>query len=229
MLPWLNPDDDSTAFPPLGSALDDPNGLLAAGGCLSPARLLNAYQHGIFPWFEDNQPILWWSPNPRIVLAPSELHVSRSLRKLINKEQFTCTFDSAFTQVITHCAESRDGQHGTWITSSMVDAYVELFKQGHAHSIEVWDEEKLIGGLYGLSIGQVFFGESMFSRQSNASKVGFAFLCEQLNNWGFKLIDCQVESEHLSSLGATIMPRDKFSERLESLCVERPSTDAWLT
>jgi leucyl/phenylalanyl-tRNA--protein transferase len=227
MLPWLNPNDDLDPFPTLESALDEPNGLLAAGGALTPKRLLSAYQHGIFPWFEEDQPILWWSPDPRLVLKPSELYVSSSLKKQIRKAHYRCTIDIAFKDVMSACASPRDGHGGTWITPTMLSAYLELHALGHAHSIEVWLDGDLVGGLYGIAIGQAFFGESMFSRQSNASKIGFAFLCKHLDQWGFKLIDCQVESDHLLSLGAYNMPRQAFSEQLALLCPLPVDKMAW--
>ncbi|ORU92902.1 MAG: leucyl/phenylalanyl-tRNA--protein transferase [Cycloclasticus sp. symbiont of Bathymodiolus heckerae] len=227
MIPWLNPDDDADPFPNVGTALEDPNGLLAAGGSLQPERLLSAYRQGIFPWFEDGQPILWWSPNPRMALKPNELYLSRSLKKVIRRETYRCTINRAFDRVIAACSQPREDQDGTWITSSMAQAYQALHKLGHAHSIEVWLDEQLVGGLYGISIGQVFFGESMFSLQSNASKVGFAFLCEQLTHWDYQLIDCQVESEHLNSLGAATIERQSFIEKLNLLCGNSPSSEAW--
>lgn len=227
MLPWLDPDDDTTPFPELSSALDDPNGLLAAGGSLRPARLLNAYRQGIFPWFDDDQPILWWSPDPRMVLKPSDIRVSRSLKKAIKKGIFHCTVDTRFSEVIDACSHPRDEEDGTWITASMIEAYETLFKQGHAHSIEVWSEETLVGGLYGVALGHVFFGESMFSRKSDASKVAFAFLAEQLSIWGYQLIDCQVQSAHLESLGASLISRDVFAKQLDEFCPQAASDDAW--
>lgn len=229
MLPWLDEDDDATPFPALNSALEEPNGLLAAGGSLSPQRLLNAYSHGVFPWFEDDQPILWWSPDPRLVLKPEQFHLSRSLKKLINKGAYSCTIDKAFGEVILACSRPRDDQQGTWITQSMIDAYQGLFELGHAHSVEVWSGDELIGGLYGISIGQVFFGESMFSRLDNASKVGFAFLCQQLSQWNYQLIDCQVQSAHLDSFGAATIPRDVFAQQLGLYCSHSASAKAWLT
>jgi leucyl/phenylalanyl-tRNA--protein transferase len=178
-LPWLDP--DSTGFPDTSHALDEPNGLLAAGGDLRPERLLSAYQQGIFPWFEDSQPILWWTPSPRLVLPPSQLHVSKSLRKFIRKGTFTITSDQAFREVMIKCSEPRGDEveglsDGTWITDSMLEAYCSLHRLGYAHSIEVWQQEQLVGGLYGIALGKVFFGESMFSRADNASKVAFVAL-----------------------------------------------------
>ncbi|RDE24742.1 leucyl/phenylalanyl-tRNA--protein transferase [Motiliproteus coralliicola] len=214
-IPWL---DDELWFPPLDQALADPDGLLAAGGDLSPQRLLLAYRHGIFPWFDDQQPILWWSPDPRCVLYPDQLYLSRSLKKLRRQQRFEVSFDRAFDQVIAACAAPRMDDPGTWITTEMEQAYAELHHLGIAHSVEVWQQGELVGGLYGVAIGRVFFGESMFSRVSNASKVGFATLVEQLSVWGYALIDCQVETEHLMSLGACLIPRSEFARQLEQHC-----------
>ncbi|MDO3388769.1 leucyl/phenylalanyl-tRNA--protein transferase [Gilvimarinus sp. SDUM040013] len=197
--------------------MSDPEGLLAAGGDLTPSRLVNAYTQGIFPWYEDDQPILWWSPNPRTVVTPDAVHVSRSLRKQLNKNVFSVTCDSCFERVIDACAEPRSEQGGTWITEEMRSAYIELHRLGIAHSVEVFYQDQLVGGLYGVSLGKVFFGESMFSRMSNASKVAFATLGHNLALWGFELIDCQVHSNHLTSLGASNMQREEFAERLTEL------------
>ena len=227
MLPWLNPNDDLDPFPNLESALVEPNGLLAAGGALTPKRLLNAYQQGIFPWFEEDQPILWWSPNPRLVIKPTDLYISSSLKKQIRKATYRCTIDTVFQDVMVSCASPRDGQSGTWITPAMLSAYNELHTLGYAHSIEVWLDDDLVGGLYGIAIGQVFFGESMFSRQSNASKIGFAFLCKHLNEFSYQLIDCQVESNHLLSLGAYNISRKAFSKQLALLCPLPINGMAW--
>ncbi|WP_415844637.1 leucyl/phenylalanyl-tRNA--protein transferase [Stutzerimonas zhaodongensis] len=212
MLTWLQRDDLS--FPPLEKAMREPNGLLAAGGDLSPARLLAAYRHGCFPWYQDGQPLLWWSPDPRTVLYPDELHVSRSLRKKLRQGAFSITFDQAFRDVIEGCASPRDYSDGTWITTPMQEAYVELHRLGAAHSVEVWQDDQLVGGLYGLAMGQLFFGESMFSRTTDASKAGFVTLVERLNEWGFKLIDCQMPTQHLASFGARPIPRQVFAETL---------------
>ncbi len=227
MLTWLDPNDATAHFPALSSALTEPNGLLAAGGSLSPEWLLKAYRLGIFPWFEDDQPILWWSPDPRLTLKPCQVHISRSLRKFINKNNYHCTVDNAFSHVIRACSQPRLTHDETWITDSMVVAYETLFKLGHAHSIEVWQEDELVGGLYGVSIGQVFFGESMFSRHTNASKVAFVFLCQQLESWGGQLIDCQVHSDHLASLGASSISRADFSKQLNQLCSQPLTANAW--
>lgn len=213
-LPWLDTND--LAFPPTSEALAEPNGLLAVGGDLTPARILHAYQLGIFPWYSEDQPILWWSPNPRLVIKPNLIHISKSLRKLLKKNNFRVTADQQFSAVLKACAEPRDIDNpGTWITPEMAQAYQDLHKLGHAHSIEVWEHEMLVGGLYGLSLGQVFFGESMFSIADNASKVALVYLCSQLQQWGFQLIDCQVESDHLISLGAANIPRKEFEQYLQ--------------
>lgn len=211
-IPWLGP--NPSLFPPLEQALKYPNGLLAAGGDLSPIRLVNAYARGIFPWYEEGQDILWWSPDPRTVVAPQDIHISRSLRKTLKKERFQVTNDTAFEQVIDACAAPRARQDGTWITPEMRAAYLELHRLGIAHSVEVWYGDQLVGGLYGPAIGRVFFGESMFSRMTDASKVGFVTLGHHLAEWGFELIDCQVYTRHLASLGATEIPRSEFSARL---------------
>ncbi len=220
---WL---DDSLTFPPVNSALEEPDGLLAAGGDLSPDRILLAYQNGIFPWYSDDQPILWWSPNPRTVIKPCDLHISRSMQKILNKNLFRVTYDQDFESVIHACAAPRDADSGTWITDEMIDAYCELHHLGHAHSVEVWEGESLVGGLYGIAIGEVFFGESMFSHQSNASKVGFITLINQLQQWGFTLIDCQVASDHLFTLGATEMPRALFLSTINSALLP-DNASAW--
>ncbi len=212
MLYWL--DHKDIRFPAIDSALEEPNGLLAAGGDLRPERLLEAYRQGIFPWYEEGQPILWWSPNPRAVLLPGDIHLSRSLKKTMRQQKFTVTADTAFAEVIAACGELTEQRTGTWITSEMEAAYTTLYQQGIAHSIEVWLENHLVGGLYGLGIGQLFFGESMFSRVTNASKVAFVHLANQLQCWEFKLIDCQVPNDHLTRLGATTIPRSEFKDYL---------------
>lgn len=212
---WLDPDKPD--FPPLEAALKEPNGLLAVGGDLSPERLLNAYRHGIFPWYEDPQPILWWSPDPRVVLYPSKIHISRSLRKILQRREFTVTFDKAFRRVIHGCSTLSQTRTGTWITSDMLNAYIRMHELGWAHSVEVWRGQELVGGLYGMCIGKVFFGESMFSRVSNASKVALATLSEWLVKQGIELIDCQVGNPHLYSMGAEDIGRHDFSQRLDAL------------
>lgn len=201
-------------FPP--PELSRKDGLLAFGGDLSEERLITAYSMGIFPWYSEGSPILWWSPDPRLILIPSELKVSRSLRKVINKGIFKVTMNTAFEQVIRNCADApREGQGGTWITEDMIEAYIRLHKSGYAHSVESWHEGELVGGLYGIVLGKAFFGESMFSKESNASKVAFAWLVERLKEQGFKLIDCQVTTGHLISLGAREVQRKKFLELLK--------------
>jgi leucyl/phenylalanyl-tRNA--protein transferase len=205
-------------FPDSSLALKEPDGLLAVGGDLSEQRLLAAYQQGIFPWYSDEQPILWWTPDPRMVLVPEDLKISRSLRKSIKKNKFVITFDKAFEQVIHECAAPRDYTPDTWITDEMKQAYTRLHHAGHAHSVECWKDDQLVGGLYGISIGQVFFGESMFSRTTDASKIAFVYLVKHLQQWQYKLIDCQVYTEHLESLGAKCIPRNDFIEQLSIYC-----------
>ena len=199
-------------FPPLEAA--SPEGLLAVGGDLNPDRLLSAYRQGIFPWYSDDQPILWWSPDPRAVLYPSKLHISKSLRKSLRTRGFEVSADRAFALVIATCAESRNRGEGTWITSGMQDAYCALHRMGYAHSVETWHNGELVGGLYGLAIGKAFFGESMFSRVTDASKTALVGLATSLAAEGYRFIDCQVVSEHLTSLGAQATPRDRFASEL---------------
>lgn len=224
-LPWLN--ENLQLFPALDSALEDPNGLLAAGGDLSPERIQSAYRQGVFPWFEQDQPILWWSPNPRSVIYVEQFKPSRSLSKTIRKNRYQVTFDTAFDDVIKACAKPREGQEGTWITEQMIAAYIRLHKLGVAHSIESWSDGQLVGGLYGLAIGQVFFGESMFSHSTDASKVAFASMVNWLKTWNYSLIDCQVSNPHLTSLGALELPRDQFVEELNQRVSLPPSKNAW--
>jgi len=221
MIPLLQRD---SRFPPLSQALTDPNGLLAAGGDLSPRRLLDAYQHGIFPWFSPDDPILWWSPDPRMVLFPSEFSISHSLRKTLRKGAYVVRTDSAFEQVMRACAAPRGEENGTWITEGMIAAYGELHRLGYAHSIEVWMDNELAGGLYGVAIGQMFYGESMFSRRSDASKIALAHLARQLERWNFGMIDCQMYTPHLASLGARAIPRAEFIARLQELINCAPVT-----
>jgi leucyl/phenylalanyl-tRNA--protein transferase len=210
----LDPVAETCEFPDVSLALAEPAGLLAIGGSLAPDCLLRAYRRGIFPWFEDGQPILWWSPDPRLVLFPERLRVSRSLRKTLRNGGFQVSFDRGFSAVIRACGEPRAPGAGTWITTEMIDAYERLHRLGHAHSVEVWHEGKLVGGLYGVAIGRVFFGESMFHRRTDASKVAFVALVRQLSAAGFEMIDCQMETAHLRSLGAETLPRAEFVERL---------------
>lgn len=215
---WLAAGTDFDSFPPPDTALEEPNGLLAAGGDLSPERLLIAYRRGIFPWYERGQPILWWSPNPRAVLLPADLRVSRSLRRTIRRGIYRITADTAFRQVIRGCAAPRSYGSATWITKEMASAYFELHRLGWAHSFEAWSGDELVGGLYGVAIGHVFFGESMFTRETDASKVAFVSAVRYLEARSFELIDCQVASAHMRSLGATDMPRAEFLARLDELC-----------
>lgn len=224
---WIHPSDRSLSFPDVSLALREPDGLLAVGGDLAPQRILTAYRNGIFPWYSDNQPILWWSPDPRTVLFTSQLRISRSLRKTLRRGHFTVTMDRAFEEVVDGCAAPRDGSAGTWITREMTDAYVSLHHKGYAHSVECWLDRELVGGLYGVSLGRVFFGESMFSRATDASKVAFACLVRQLGAWNVPLIDCQVHSAHLASLGAEEIPRKDFVACLETLCQEQQRIHGW--
>lgn len=223
---WLDP-EAKTTFPDVSTALSEPNGLLAIGGDLSVERLLAAYRQGIFPWYSRGQPILWWSPNPRAILRLNALKVSRSLRKSLRRADYQVRFDTAFEDVIRQCAKPRTDGLGTWITEEMRNAYIRLHRLGYAHSIETWQDDKLIGGLYGISIGKVFFGESMFSRQSNASKLAFVHLVRQLQKWAFALIDCQVYSEHLGSLGAEQIPRERFTAYLDNYCIKPGRPGHW--
>ena len=208
---------DNTPFPSLEQALLEPNGLLAAGGSLTPARLLDAYRHGIFPWFNSADPILWWSPDPRMVLFPDKFKISHSLRKTLHNQVYEVRTDTAFEEVMRACAAPREGQDGTWIHDEMIAAYTALHRLGYAHSVETWEDGELIGGLYGMSIGRMFYGESMFSRRSDASKVALAHLAAQLRRWNFGMIDCQMNTPHLASLGAREIPRTEFVQRLQEL------------
>ncbi len=225
MLAWLS---RSTLFPPLEQALRSPNGLLAAGGDLSPARLLSAYSQGIFPWFSEDEPIFWWSPDPRMVLFPEQLKISRSLAKTLRNKRFEVRADTAFGEVIRACATApRDGQLGTWINSPMIEAYACLHRLGYAHSIETWMDDELAGGLYGVALGRMFFGESMFSRQTDASKIALVHLVERLKRWDYGMIDCQMATRHLASLGAKEISRREFSAQLAELVKSEPRSDAW--
>ena len=219
MIPFLSSDDP---FPPVNLALQVPNGLLAAGADLSTERILAAYAEGIFPWFGDDDPILWWSPDPRMVLYASEVHVSRSLGKVLRSDRFRVTADTAFAAVVRACAEARRDHEGTWITAEMEEAYNELARIGHGHSVEVWKGERLVGGQYGVAIGRMFFGESMFSLVSDASKVALVRLARQLEAWGMPMIDCQMSTPHLASLGAQDIPRADFVREIRTL-VRQPA------
>jgi len=214
-------------FPPPRLANED--GLLAVGGDLTIERLLLAYQKGIFPWYNEGEPILWWTPNPRCVLFPSDFKVSKSLKQLIRKQKYNVTFDVSFSQVISSCKSiTRKGQEGTWITQKVKNAYTELHRLGYAHSVEVWNESnKLVGGLYGLSLGSLFFGESMFSAEPNTSKIALYYLIEKVKAWGFELIDCQVHNQHLESLGASMISRHKFEQYLENGLNKKTKLNKW--
>ena len=224
VIPFLDVDDP---FPPVDLALRDPNGLLAAGADLSPARLIDAYERGIFPWFNDDDPVLWWSPDPRMVLPINEVRVSRSLRRTIRSTKFSVSADTAFAEVVAGCAQPRPDQDGTWITKDMASAYARLFDLGYAHSIEVWSGEALAGGLYGVALGRMFFGESMFARRSDASKVALVLLARQLARWGFEFIDCQMSTAHLASLGAQEISRASFVRRVRQLVREPAAPSPW--
>ena len=224
MIPFLSPADP---FPPVDTALREPNGLLAAGGDLSPERLLAAYAEGIFPWFGEDDPILWWSPDPRMVLRVREVHVSRSLNKVVRTNRFRVTLDTAFPEVVRACAEARRDHEGTWITPAMAEAYVRLAELGHAHSVEAWQGDALVGGLYGVAVGRMFFGESMFTRVTDASKVALVRLARQLDEWSMPMIDCQMSTHHLASLGARDIGRADFVGEVRYLVQQPPVSAPW--
>lgn len=225
MIPWL---EENTPFPPIDLALQEPNGLLAAGGRLTSRRLLEAYRKGIFPWFSDDQPVLWWSPDPRMVLFLEEIRISRSLRKTLRRGNFQVKLDTAFQQVIAACAQTpRPGQDGTWITQEIQEAYGVLYKLGYAHSVETWVGGNLAGGLYGIAIGKMFYGESMFAHQTDCSKIAFAHLVRYLQQEGFGMIDCQMKTEHLASFGAREIPRSRFIAKLTELAAHPCSPGTW--
>ena len=224
---WLSATGSPDDFPEPSAALHEPNGLLAVGGCLHPEWLLTAYVKGIFPWYERGQPILWWSPDPRAVLFPDELHVSRRLARTLRRASLRMTVDLAFAQVVTACAEPRRYTSETWITPQMHDAYVTLHELGWAHSFEAWLGDELVGGMYGVSVGSVFFGESMFSRRTNASKIAFVHSVDYLRERGTRLIDCQVWSHHLKTFGARMLPRDGFIELLNASCTPAGEPGSW--
>lgn len=224
---WLSPDDPKDAFPPVDSALREPDGLLAAGGDLTPERLLHAYRRGIFPWYEQGQPLLWWSPDPRCVLQPGQFHLSRRLRRELRRSSIEIAFNLSFGQIIRACAAPRRSQQGTWITPDIVAAFEQLHHDGWAHSIEIWRDGSLIGGLYGLAIGRTFFAESMYSAAANASKVALLMLAVMMESDDFGLVDCQVCSSHLLSLGATLMPRSDFVAMLDTLCEPAARFENW--
>jgi leucyl/phenylalanyl-tRNA--protein transferase len=223
----LAQNDPSAAFPDVREALREPDGLLAVGGDLGVARLVAAYRHGIFPWYSEGDPILWWSPDPRTVLIPGQLRISRSLRKLLRGHRFAVSMDRDFPAVINACAMPREPSGGTWLVPEMISAYKALHEHGLAHSVEVWQGGALVGGLYGVAIGGVFFGESMFTRVDNASKVALVHLCRRLADWRFELIDCQVLTGHLIRMGAGQMPREEFVRRIEALRDRASPTGSW--
>jgi leucyl/phenylalanyl-tRNA--protein transferase len=225
MIAWLGM---RTPFPPIAAALAEPNGLLAAGGDLSPERLLAAYRHGIFPWYSDGQPILWWSPDPRMVLYTSELRVSRSLAKRVRSGMFEVRIDSAFRGVVEACASvPRGRQRGTWITPEIIAAYLELHRRGYAHSVESWRDGRLVGGLYGLALGRIFFGESMFARETDASKVALVQLVGKLRELDVPLVDCQQETAHLAAFGARPIGRERFAAHLVELIHSNEPPAGW--
>lgn len=225
---WLDPSNPNTDFPDVNEALLKPEGLLAAGGDLSENRLLKAYKNGIFPWYEFGQPILWWSPNPRGVIYTKDFRISKSLRKTLRKHQWTITFDGDFRKTVIACATPRSYARGTWITNEMAEAYYRLHKLGHAHSVELWDQqERLVGGLYGVLIGKMFYGESMFSFQTNASKVVLAYLTMHMNHWELPLLDCQLPSKHLTSLGASNIDRSEYLKIMKPLCEINQAAINW--
>ncbi len=225
MIPWLGRAHD---FPPLERALMQPNGLLAAGGDLSAGRLIAAYRRGIFPWYSEGEPIMWWSPDPRMVLYPAELRVSRSLRRALRRDDYEIRVDTAFAEVMRACADPRPGQAGTWVSPAMISAYSLLHKHGHAHCVETWRSDTLIGGLYGVAIGHAFFGESMFSRATDASKLALVHLVRQLARWGFGLVDCQMRTAHLARLGAREIARAEFSRQLQQLVNYALEPGVWI-
>jgi len=216
------------AFPPPESALDEPGGLLAAGGDLSPQRLLDAYSQGIFPWYSDDAPILWWSPDPRTVFATDRVHIPSRLHRWLRRCKWTVAADTDFDAVIRACAAPRARHDGTWITAEMLDAYARLHDLGHAHSVEVrGDDGELVGGIYGVALGRMFYGESMFSRATNGSKVALIALCRALSQWRFPLLDAQVASPHLFTLGAYELPRREFLRQVRQLCAQPDSAGNW--
>ena len=224
MIPWLGIEDP---FPPVTRALREPNGLLAAGADLSVARLTDAYRRGIFPWYGAGQPLLWWSPNPRMVLFPRELKLARSLRKRLRRRDYVIRCDSAFDAAVRACAAPRAGQSGTWITEEMIAAYGALHRHGLAHSVETRIDGELVGGLYGIALGRMFYGESMFARATDASKIALAHLVKQLARWNFGLIDCQMQTAHLASFGAREIPRAEFTRSLRELVNYPQSPPEW--
>ncbi|MBL8447308.1 MAG: leucyl/phenylalanyl-tRNA--protein transferase [Zoogloeaceae bacterium] len=224
MIPWLL---DPPHFPPLSAAMREPNGLLAAGGDLTPEWLIEAYRHGIFPWYNAGEPILWWSPDPRMVLYPAKVRISRSLRRRLRGNEYEVRCDSAFAEVVQACAAPRRPGGGTWITEEMRLAYLAMHELGYAHSVECWQEGELVGGLYGMAFGAAFFGESMFCRATDASKIALAHLARHLDRKGFAVIDCQMETAHLASLGAERIPRTDFVAMLNAIIPRGPAPGRW--
>ena len=223
MIPFLAP---GQTFPPVERALRRPDGLLAAGGDLSIRTLVTAYARGIFPWYNEGDPILWWSPNPRMVLPCAEFHLSRTLRRRLKKRDVRVSLDEAFDEVVDACAAPRDDEGGTWLVPEMKEAYRSMYGQGLAHSVEVWREERFVGGLYGVALGRMFFGESMVSRETDASKIALAWLCAQMLAWEMPLVDCQMATPHLQSLGARAVPRRQFTAWVDTL-VRQPGPPVW--
>jgi leucyl/phenylalanyl-tRNA--protein transferase len=226
-LRWLGPPGCEIRFPPPDTALSWPNGLLAAGGDLSPERLLAAYRQGIFPWYEAGQPILWWSPDPRAVLMPGELHVSRRLRRRLRRDPFEVSLDRNFAAIVKGCARRDRPTVGTWITAEMAAAYTALHRLGHAHSVEVWRAGRLAGGLYGVAQGRVFFAESMFSNEADASKAALVALMAELERRDFRLVDCQLPSPHLARLGSRTIPRREFLALLAAFGASGQGSGPW--
>jgi leucyl/phenylalanyl-tRNA--protein transferase len=227
-LPQLSPQRPGL-FPDPDNALAEPNGLLAWGGDLSAERLLAAYAQGIFPWYNEDEPILWWSPDPRCVFRTDAVHISRSLRKQLDKSHWRLTADTSFSRVMRACAAPRNGQPGTWIGPDMIAAYEELHRRGHAHSVEVWDRGSLVGGIYGVAVGRLFCGESMFSARSGGSKVALAGLCRLLHGWGFPLLDAQVTNDHLLSMGAVEIARRPFVAQARRLAAMPGMVGSWVS
>ena len=226
-LHWLDPRNPRQPFPSASQAMRDPNGLLAIGGDLSATRLLSAYAQGIFPWYNPDEPILWWCPDPRAVLFPAEFHVSRSLARRLRRHDYANTLNRAFPAVLEACSGPRARGRGTWLGPEMKQAYQDLHERGHAQSVEVWQGRELAGGLYGVSLGRAFYGESMFSRVDDGSKIALYYLCRQLRAWDFELMDCQISSPHLATLGAVEIPREQFLGRLRAAVAQPAPTGRW--
>lgn len=226
-LAWLPDNAPADSFPPVSEAFDEPNGLLCAGGDLSPERLVAAYQRGIFPWFSEDEPILWWAPNPRTLFTADSFHVSRSMQRVLKKHPYRLSINENFPAVIQACAKPRPDSGGTWITDDMQAAYINLHQHGNAHSCEVWEDDELVGGIYGIGVGAAFCAESMFSRRSNTSKLALWTLLQQLQRWEFRLFDCQLWNDHLGSLGAFDLPREVFVEKLTQAVQQTTQQKIW--